>query len=762
MPGVPDAAVIPEDRRGAGAAVRDTTTGLLQLPGHVIHAFNNTPETDEEKQFVQDTYGKHGLAPALGLGIYRLVVAPMQREHELAKAYETIADSKQDPVANAAQSDPKEFAKQQLKEHLGRVGAALTGPIGMMMTGPAASDMDARSMSYMHHLASIVPLLGPMAGDVMEHYKQNDPTGAGTEILSNIIAGKAMEGVTGKLAKGVSKIAPRTAKVAGEEVPIMAGQEKTAAPIAKSVASEPSAAIAEKQQTAAQAGVKNVASDALNRQMDNLNTGERRTDLAQRKLVSDMTPEERTQALLTSEKTGLPNRRAFDEAEQQGPAKAVGMSDADGLKALNDRFGYAAGDEMLKAKAEALKQAGLDAYHEKGDEFLYRGDSPQDLSAKLEQAREILRNRVIQVETTDGQTLQFKGADFSHGSGKDLSEAESLLKSNKSARVSAGERGARGELGGITQAGSEASPAVASASGGSNGSPASAQLPGSAGNGAGAAKVAQNPATATSSARAASFGDAAEQVRAAAQPTFKKLDQLSDNAFSTLQNRIRMATAAERRATTVEDMEKAVATREQAEKSIDDLIQQHASSFKPNELQNAQSAWRDMKVLENVHSYVEKAFSAPESVALKSNLVTRTLDGNKLTANLNSMVDKIPAEDLQRVLGPDGLNNLYEIGKLASKPETAVSVKDMVGEISNRVLKGGRGAAVGGALGGKVGAGVGATADAAYGATVRAIATKPRVADLMLKALRAGTPAKIYGPLIAAEIQKSQQDDSSK
>ena len=39
----------------------------------------------------------------------------------------------------------------------------------------------------------------------------------------------------------------------------------------------------------------------------------------------------RTSAL-TSEVIGLPNRRAFDEA---GAALAVGMSDVDGLKALN-------------------------------------------------------------------------------------------------------------------------------------------------------------------------------------------------------------------------------------------------------------------------------------------------------------------------------------------------------------------------------------------------------------------------------------------
>jgi GGDEF domain-containing protein len=77
-------------------------------------------------------------------------------------------------------------------------------------------------------------------------------------------------------------------------------------------------------------------------------SGDRRLDVARRARVTDMSPEEMKRELLTSKVTGLPNRRAFDEAD----SPAVAMSDADGLKALNDKFGYAAGDALLRAKAE--------------------------------------------------------------------------------------------------------------------------------------------------------------------------------------------------------------------------------------------------------------------------------------------------------------------------------------------------------------------------------------------------------------------------
>lgn len=175
-----------------------------------------------------------------------------------------------------------------------------------------------------------------------------------------------------------------------------------------------------------------------------------RTDVERRKLVEQMSEEEKNKELLTSDAVDLPNRRAFNEAEQRGGAASVGMSDADGLKALNDKFGYDAGNALLNAKAESLKAAGLDAYHDKGDEFIYRGGSPEEIRAKLEKARGILRDRVIEVETRDGKKLQFKGADFSYGTGKDLAEAESGLKGHKSEREARGER-ARGELRGITE-----------------------------------------------------------------------------------------------------------------------------------------------------------------------------------------------------------------------------------------------------------------------------------------------------------------------
>ncbi|MGA8621313.1 MAG: hypothetical protein WB660_22665 [Candidatus Sulfotelmatobacter sp.] len=173
--------------------------------------------------------------------------------------------------------------------------------------------------------------------------------------------------------------------------------------------------------------------------------GERRVALEKRRHVAEMSPEEMRRELLSSEVTGLPNRRAFGEA---GPALAVAMSDVDGLKALN-KYGYDAGNAVLKAKADALREAGLEAYHDKGDEFLCRGSHIKELLAKLERARAILRDRTIFVERADGSTLSVTGSDFSYGVGTDIDEAESGLRSHKAEREGRGEI-VRGELRGIT------------------------------------------------------------------------------------------------------------------------------------------------------------------------------------------------------------------------------------------------------------------------------------------------------------------------
>ena len=174
-------------------------------------------------------------------------------------------------------------------------------------------------------------------------------------------------------------------------------------------------------------------------------TIERRVALERRRRVSEMSREEMVRELLTSEVTGLPNRRAFEET---GVPQAVAMCDVDGLKAVND-YGYETGNALLRTMADALREAGLEAYHDKGDEFLCCGDRIEELEVMLERAKAILECFAILVHRGDGSTVSVTGAAFTYGVGKDIEEAERDLKHHKTHREKRGEI-VRGELRNIT------------------------------------------------------------------------------------------------------------------------------------------------------------------------------------------------------------------------------------------------------------------------------------------------------------------------
>jgi diguanylate cyclase (GGDEF)-like protein len=102
--------------------------------------------------------------------------------------------------------------------------------------------------------------------------------------------------------------------------------------------------------------------------------------------------------------TGMPNRRAFDEAlthaiddaERDGTAMALLLCDVDSFKQINDSFGHTAGDQVLQAIANTLTQAMRrpdTAYRWAGDEFAVLLRDSDEASASRVAGR--LRKAVI-------------------------------------------------------------------------------------------------------------------------------------------------------------------------------------------------------------------------------------------------------------------------------------------------------------------------------------------------------------------------------
>ncbi|GAA5336274.1 MULTISPECIES: GGDEF domain-containing protein [Thermus] len=127
-------------------------------------------------------------------------------------------------------------------------------------------------------------------------------------------------------------------------------------------------------------------------------------------------------AARTDPLTGLGNRRALEEtfpklraeAQALGEPLALIYWDLNGLKTLNDREGHAAGDQALKALAQALKNLSRRrdlAFRVGGDEFvsLHLGLSQEEIPALIARLRQSLPYGVaaggVEVEGEDLEAL---------------------------------------------------------------------------------------------------------------------------------------------------------------------------------------------------------------------------------------------------------------------------------------------------------------------------------------------------------------------
>jgi len=164
---------------------------------------------------------------------------------------------------------------------------------------------------------------------------------------------------------------------------------------------------------------------------------DRRIDHTRRNRVADMSADDMRRELLTHDLTGIPNRRAYQEAAKLPTLVVI---DVDSLKWVNDQFGHEAGDRLLQIVAVALRDATPEAYHIGGDEFMVQAPSRRAAHRIMAQVATRLNHCSIAVQDK-GQVC----ISVSYGVGTDLAQADVELQRNKARRQTAGLRAARGE-----------------------------------------------------------------------------------------------------------------------------------------------------------------------------------------------------------------------------------------------------------------------------------------------------------------------------
>lgn len=225
---------------------------------------------------------------------------------------------------------------------------------------------------------------------------------------------------------------------------------------------------------------------------------------------------------------------------------------------------------------------------------------------------------------------------------------------------------------------------------------------------------------------------------------------------------------------------------QKVESKIDGLLDERGPDITPAEQAAMKMGWRDAKVMDNLHAATESAFNgiseemAAEPGASARRLKAGTKEGGSLQLNIGRVLSTpAKAKETYRVLGKDGVANLYRASHLVSNPEMAKATAALAEQVAqqfpkpvesnlHRVVGGAVGASVGAGVGEAVGGHVGAAAGAALGGTaggllsdgarnvMRKMVMSPRVGQLMDFAVRNNVNPKIAAAAVAAEIQREQ------
>lgn len=338
---------IPVAQRGGAQGVGRTVTQFAGLPKNLYHVVFDDPRDDDERTKAEATAASmkaiHGVAipERVALILNRMIIDPMVEQSDKADTYARIAESRHT-------NHPADWEGET------GIRKAIDWTVGDFSSDDATND--AHHRANMHRLASMIPLLGPVAGEFAERYSQGDRSGAVAELLSNIVGAKVIEAAGGAGVRAVSRragaaadvVAPTTRAIAGQEVPVLASQTgSTAGRVAQGAAKLTGVSgehllkkFVRSQDEAGQAAMGNMARESAGRTAENLE--------ASGATGLEMEPEQL--AAMTDAHEALRESSSFGEAAERMQGAA-----AEHFKILDNATNGELG--ALKAERNALFRA---------------------------------------------------------------------------------------------------------------------------------------------------------------------------------------------------------------------------------------------------------------------------------------------------------------------------------------------------------------------------------------------------------------------
>ena len=245
------------------------------------------------------------------------------------------------------------------------------------------------------------------------------------------------------------------------------------------------------------------------------------------------------------------------------------------------------------------------------------------------------------------------------------------------------------------------------------------------------------------------------------------LNDISGGKFNTIRNANKEAWAKYTGATTPAAERAAELDIDAINRQMHDLLNNDiGGAVSAKELAGFNDAYGQAQKLKYVAKAVDGAFTGNSSSAARS-WEYRGFNGQQLMGNLGKLEQKFGRAGLERVVGRENLNTLYQVAELnrtnAARARFGAAVTPVAKYLSMHATP----AAIGAVIGARTGIGweAGAAGGLAlsYGSkqAMNAIVTNPKIAQNLIFAIESGAKPENYGPFIGALIQQDETERSN-